>query len=121
MKKTIVSVILISCVWACGASVPVPTQRMADAESAERSARELGAATKSSAQLNLKLADEQIAQAKSAMKEGDNERAEYILIRARADAELALSLAREEDAKASATTATNASNAETNANANGVK
>jgi len=111
LKKIIASIVLFSCAWGCGASVPIPTQRMADAESAERSARELGAGTKSSAQLNLKLADDQIAQAKIAVRDGDDERANLELLRATADAELALALAREEDAKASAQGATNASNA----------
>lgn len=122
VKKTIQSVVLASLgacsAWGCGASVPVPTQRMADAESAERSARELGAATKSSAQLNLKLADEQIAQAKNSVKAGENERAELQLMRANADAELALALAREEDAKTEAQKALNASTAAATADAN---
>jgi len=122
VKKTAQSIVLASlcacCAWGCGASVPVPAQRMADAESAVRSARELGAASKSSAQLNLKLADEQIAQAKNSVKDGDNERADLQLIRAKADAELSLALAREEDAKAGAQNATNASNAAASANAN---
>ncbi len=46
---------------ACSASFPVPTQRMADAEAAERSAREVGADTQPTARLEVKLADEQIA------------------------------------------------------------
>ena len=46
--------------WGCGGSYPVPTQRMADAESAQRSARELGAESKPTAQLSLKLAGEQL-------------------------------------------------------------
>lgn len=127
MKKTAQSIVLASlcacCAWGCGASVPVPTQRMADAESAVRSARELGAASKASAQLNLKLADEQIAQAKNSVKNGDNERADLQLTRAQADAELSLALAREEDAKAGARNATNAAAAAANAtaNANGAK
>lgn len=122
MKKIIVSMVLVSsCLGGCGASVPVPTQRMADAQSAERSARELGAATKLSAQLNLKLANEQIAQAKASIKDGENERANLQLIRAKADAELALALAREEDAKASAQAATNVSTSAANANVNGAQ
>ena len=91
---------------------------MADAESAVRSARELGAASKSSAQLNLKLADEQIVQAKASVRDGENERADLQLIRAQADAELSLALAREEDARTAAQSATNASNAAASANAN---
>jgi hypothetical protein len=94
----IVGVTLLAC--GCGASFPVPAQKLADAESAHRSARELGADKKTAAQLNLKLAEEGIEQAKAKIKEGDNKRADYILLRAKADAELALTLAREHDAKA---------------------
>ncbi len=84
---------------ACGASFPAPVQRMADAESAERSARELGANSEPRAQLSLKLADDQIAGAKLAMNDGDNERADSLLIRAKADAELALAQTRETGAR----------------------
>jgi hypothetical protein len=87
-------------VWACTASFPAPTQRMADAESAERSARELGAESQPDAQLEVKLADEQIARAKALIAAGENQRADFVLMRARADAELALGLARERNANA---------------------
>lgn len=87
-------------VVACGATVPPPTQRMADAQSAERSARELGAEQQPAAQLSLKLAQDQIAQAQTAMKDGDNERADGLLVRATADAELAVAQARETVASA---------------------
>ena len=83
---------------ACGASFPPPAQRMADAESAQRSARELGANRVPQAQLSLKLADDQIALAKKAMADGDNERADSLLIRAKADAELAVARSREKGA-----------------------
>ena len=109
--------------WGCGATYPLPAQRMADAESAQRSARELGADTKPTAQLSLKLADEQIAQAKSAIQRGDNQRADFLLIRAKADAELAVALTREQDAVAALKTAADTSTAAATAtaNANGVK
>ena len=84
--------------WACGVSFPPPTQPMADAESAARSAREVGADSQPAAKLQVKLADEQIAEAKTLMANGDNERASFVLLRARADAELALALAREQNA-----------------------
>jgi Domain of unknown function (DUF4398) len=84
---------------ACGASVPPPTQHMMDAQSAERSARELGANSVPQAQLSLKLADDQISLAQKAMVDGDNGRADSLLIRARADAELAVTQAREKDAR----------------------
>jgi Domain of unknown function (DUF4398) len=86
-------------VWACGATFPPPTQRMADAQSAERSARELGANSEPAAKLSLKLAQEQISQARRAMTNGDNERADSLLIRAKADAELALAQTRAKDAR----------------------
>jgi len=86
-------------VLACGATFPVPTQRMADAQSAERSATELGAPAVPQAQLMLKLAQEQIAQAQRAIADGDNKRADALLIRANADAEFAIALAREKNAQ----------------------
>lgn len=83
---------------ACGGSLPEPTQKMSDAQAAERSARELGANEVPSAQLSLKLAQEQIAHARKAIADGDNERAGALLVRAKADAELAIASAREKSA-----------------------
>jgi hypothetical protein len=82
---------------ACASFLP-PTQRLADAEAAGRSAREVGADAQPVAKLEVKLADEEIAQAKALMASGDNRRADFVLMRARADAELALALAREQNA-----------------------
>jgi len=100
-KSMIVSLIFASpLLWgACGATVPPPTQRMADAESASRAAQELGANAQPDAQLSLKLADEQIAQAKTAMANDDNAKAGSLLLRAKADAELAVAQAREKSAR----------------------
>lgn len=78
----------------------MPTQRLADAQSAERSAREVGAASVPAAQLSLKLSQEQIAEAQKAMKDNKNERADGLLVRAKADAELAVAQAREAGAEA---------------------
>ena len=71
---------------------------MADAEAAERTAKELGADAHPQAKLELKLADEQIAAAKRLVADGENERADLVLVRARADAELALALVKEQQA-----------------------
>ena len=79
--------------------MPAPTQRMAEAQAAERSARELGADSVPTAQLSLKLAQEQIAEAKKAMADDENKRADSLLIRAKADAELALAQTRETGAR----------------------
>jgi hypothetical protein len=103
---------------ACAASMPEPKQPLADAESASRSAREVGAEAQPAARLHAKLADEEITEAKTLIASGDNERAGYVLLRARADAELALALAREQNAigeksKALATSSATLSNATT--------
>lgn len=87
---------------ACGSSMPPPSDRLASAEAAARSARELGADREPKAQLHLKLAAEQIEQAKKLMADGDNKRADLILQRANSDAELSVWLAKEVNAKAEA-------------------
>jgi len=83
----------------CGASYPAPTARMADSESAVRAAQEVGGQNEPQAALHLKLAQEQIDQAKQLVNDGDNKRADFVLMRADADAELAVSLAREATAR----------------------
>jgi hypothetical protein len=72
---------------------------MADAESAHRSAIELGASTQPAAELHVKLAEEQMAQAKAKITDGDNKTADSLLIRSKADSELALALAKEQGAQ----------------------
>lgn len=86
----------------CGSSLPPPSDRLASAEAASRSARELGADKEPKAQLHLKLASEQIEEAKKLMADGDNKRADMVLQRANADAELAVWLAKESTAKGEA-------------------
>jgi hypothetical protein len=81
------------------ASYPVPVQRMADAEAATRSAQDLGAATSPQGQLHLKLAEEEIARAKQLIANSDNERADYVLLRAKADGELAVAEAKDTTAE----------------------
>lgn len=120
MQKTLISIVGVALLtFGCGASFPAPTQKLADAESAQRSARELGADKKTAAQLNMKLADEEIESAKAQMKAGENKRADHTLLRAKADAELALALAREIDAKAETTKTVETSTNKQNAKANG--
>ncbi len=111
MHKVILSLLAIApFAVACGGSFPVPTQRLADAQSAERSASELGAANEPNAQLSLKLAQEQISLAQKAITDGDNKRADSLLIRAKADAELSIALAREKSAKTDVAKAVEESN-----------
>jgi hypothetical protein len=121
MKRILITLGASLVAVACGASYPAPQQKLADAEAAHRSAKELGADTKTTAQLNLKLAEEGIAAARSQIKAGENERAESTLLRAKADAELALALAREHDARNEAVEAVDTANATQNARTNGAK
>jgi hypothetical protein len=86
----------------CASSYPLPTQQMADVQSANRSATELGAQKNPRAELHLKLAEEQLDFAKKAVADGENERATSLLMRAKADAELAVALTREDNANTQA-------------------
>lgn len=97
--------------------MPPPTERLADAQSAERSARELGANDVPAAQLSLKLAEEQTAQAQKAVADGNNERADGLLLRAKADAELAIAEAREKGADVNGQRAVQAADAQKSTNA----
>lgn len=87
--------------FACG-SYPAPNDKMAQTVAAARSADELGARKNAQAELHLKLAQEQLADAKKLMADGENKRAEMVLMRANADAELAVMLAREASMRAEA-------------------
>jgi len=118
MIPLVTASLLASLVSACGASYPVPSQSLADAQSAERSAAELGAAGQPKAQLHLQLAHEQIAKATAAMKDGENERADGLLLRARSDAELAIALTRDQTAQSDAQKAAVQSKAQDTTNAN---
>src|SRR5206468_12900603 len=82
---------------ACG-SFPKPDARVSSSEGAIRGAQEAGAQGVPQANLHLKLAQEERDKALALMKDGENEKAEYLFMRAEADAELANSLAREEAA-----------------------
>ena len=85
----------------CG-SFPLPTDRLASSEAAIRTAIEVGAPNEPRAALHLKLAKDQLDQGKALIKDGDNQRADYVLRRAEADAELSLALARENNSKTEA-------------------
>ena len=88
-------------VGAC-ASAPPPHERVATSEAAIRGAREVGSEQIPQAALHLKLAEENVQKAKALMKDGDNQVAAFVLLRAQADAELALALARENKTKSDA-------------------
>ncbi len=83
-----------SLLLACG-SAPAPTAKVASSEAAVRAAGELNANDIPTAQLHLKLAQDQLDTAKKLIEQGENKRADYVLTRAQADAELAVALAKE--------------------------
>jgi hypothetical protein len=94
--KPLYLLIVLAC--AC-ASYPTPSDHLASAIAETRGAQEAGAQQVPRAALYLKMADEQIAQARQMMQSGDNERADYMTLRAYNDAELALAIAREDAAR----------------------
>jgi hypothetical protein len=85
----------------CG-SYPKPTDAASKAEATIRGAQEVGAGNVPAAALSVKLAQEEVQKAKQLMEDGDNKRAESILMRAQADAELALAQSRESQAQGEA-------------------
>ena len=91
----------VSVVVGCG-SYPAPNERLASSEAGIRGAQEVGANKVPQAALSVKIAQEEVQKAKQLMQDGDNRRAELILMRAQADAELALAQAREAQAKTEA-------------------
>jgi len=76
--------------------MPAPQERVASSRSAIRAAEEMGADKVPAAALHLQLAREQSHQAEKLIKEKENLRASYVLMRAEADAELAIAMAREQ-------------------------
>jgi len=78
----------------CGGAA-LPADKLTAAEASMRAAEEVGAKSVPRAELHLKLAQEQVEQARRLADDGDEERASQVLVRARADAELAVALARE--------------------------
>jgi hypothetical protein len=79
---------------ACGGA-PKPEAQMASSEGAIRGANEAGARNVPQATLYMRLAEEQRQHALALMKDGENERARYLLARSEADAELAIALSRQ--------------------------
>jgi hypothetical protein len=83
------------------ASRPPPSDHLASAVAAVRGAQVYVASAGDvpDAALQLKLAEEQVAQARKMIGRGDNERADYMSLRAFNDAELALALVRQHRAR----------------------
>jgi hypothetical protein len=101
MRHVLLFVGCATLVIGCG-SYPKPTDAASKAEATIRGAQEVGAGNVPAAALSVKLAQEEVQKAKQLMEDGDNKRAELILMRAQADAELALAQARDSQAQADA-------------------
>ena len=84
------------------ASTPIPADKYANAKASVKTSEELGAEQNPQAALHLKLAKEQLAQAKECLKRGDNDAAKMTLERAEADGDAAFNLARAGKAKVEA-------------------
>jgi hypothetical protein len=97
--KTIALIGAASVALGACASSPIPADKLARSQAAIRSARENGAERVPDAALHLKVANEQLDVARKLLVDGDNKRAEYVLMRAEADAETAVALARESTAR----------------------
>ncbi|HEY8076227.1 MAG TPA: DUF4398 domain-containing protein [Labilithrix sp.] len=102
MKLSLVTMALAAtAAVACGSSQP-PTARYATTSASVRAAHEVGAEKVPDAQLHLAMAEDQLAQAKRLMNDGENEKATWMLSRAQSDADLAVALAREADTRSAA-------------------
>lgn len=100
MKNTYLILAALTLSMGCGASRQPPNDHLASAIAAVSAAQAAGAAEVPRAALQLKLAEEQVAQARQMMKRGQDERADYMTLRAFNDAQLAMALAREQQANA---------------------
>ena len=87
------------------AGAPPPTDGMAKAEAEARAAQAVGAERIPKANLQYRLAIEEVEKGRSLMKDDENEAAARMFLRARADAELALELARLDAARSDAASA----------------
>lgn len=81
-----------------GAATPPPT--LATAEADIRTAHELGAPSDPQGALHLRLAQEELANAKKLYNDGDAKNGDLVLAMASVDAELALAEAREAQSRA---------------------
>jgi hypothetical protein len=104
MVKRIMALAMFVALARCAAT-PVFSEKMALTEAPIRAAAELGASRVPQAALELKLAEDEMELAKQFLKDGNKQRADWLLLRAQADAELAVALAREAPLQAEAKSA----------------
>jgi hypothetical protein len=93
LRRTVAGLSAATAVAIAGcAGTPVPNAKVSSSEAAIRAAQETGSNNVPQAALHLKLAEEQLQSAKALIRDNENKRAEYVLMRAQADAELAIAL-----------------------------
>jgi hypothetical protein len=90
--------IMLLLVAGCGGTVMSPS-KLASSEGSVRGAEEVGASEEPQAGLQLKLAQEQLAEAKALSQQGHGEKADRKLARAEVDADLAIALTNEASAQ----------------------
>jgi hypothetical protein len=81
------------------ATATLPAEQLASTEASVRAAQELGAQNVPKAELHLRLAKEEVAQAHKFAESGDEDLGKMQLERAKADAELAVALSRQATAE----------------------
>ncbi len=111
LTLVITAALLTGATLGCGASYPEPTQRMAETMASIRVAHELGAQNNPQGQLHLRLAEQQLMQARTLEGNGDNRKADLTLLRAKSDADVAAAMARQTIAEEQAQKAIGAANA----------
>ena len=98
----LLAVLIVVVAGACATAVTLPSDRLASSEAAIKTAGALGATDVPQASLYLRMAEDEMTDAKSLADQGNAERAELYLNRARADADLAVAIVREARAKSAA-------------------
>jgi hypothetical protein len=101
MKMWMPAVTLVGLVAGC-ASYPKPDARLAQSQASIGVAQGIGASGNAQATDYLTRATEELNKAKSMMNDGNNEEADYMLMRADADAKLATELSQEQKAETTA-------------------
>ena len=102
MKTNVWTILAASVVLGACASSPVPAGRLAESESTIRTAESTGVEKVPPAAVHLRVAKDELTLAKKLLGDGDNKRADGMLMRAQADAEVAISLAHEAEMRADA-------------------
>jgi hypothetical protein len=79
----------------CATTSEAPVERLVTSQATVRAAEEVGAGQSPRAAFHLRLAKEQLAEAKRMINAGNNEEANVLLQRAAADAELSMALTKQ--------------------------